>query len=146
MPKMNEEYIQLEQRMRNNRERTRELYNRALSLENEKFANRVFTQKPRVLNTIFLEKLHGNQRNNEQESPKKRHSIYNSFPLKLPKISGYKDWKYTLHSRTEANLDSDNENSNDKFLELKDHGYREISHKKQGYIDGQHNNQVEKVE
>ena len=147
IPKLNEEYIQLEQRMKNNRERTRELYNRALSLENEKFAYRVFTQKPRFINAKFLEKIYANhEKNIAQKSPKKRQSIYNSLSIKLPKISGYKDWKYNLHSRTEANLDSDNENSNDKSLELKDHGYKEISHKKQGYIEGQHNNQEEKVE
>ena len=141
IPKINEEYIQLEQRMKNNRERARELYNRALSLENEKFKNRVFTQKPRVSNLRLIEKLYGNQqRNSIVKSPKKRNSIYSSIPIKLPKLSGYKDWKYNLHSRTEANLDSDNENSNDKSLELKDHGYKEISHKKQGYIEGQHNN------
>ena len=147
IPKINEEYIQLEQRMKNNRERARELYNRALSLENEKFINRVFTQKPRFTNIRLLEKLIGNQEKNSiEKNPKKRNSIYNSIPIKLPKISGYKDWKYNFHSRTEANLDSDNENSNDKSLELNDHGYKEISHKKQGYIEGQHNNQVETAE
>ena len=37
---------------------------------------------------------------------------------------------------TEANLDSDKEQSKDNSLDLKDHKYNEISHQKPGHIEG----------
>ena len=134
MPKLNDEYIELEQRIKNNKERSRQIYNRALSLENEKFAYRVFTQKPRVIHAKFLEKLF--KENQQVKSPKRNsidNTVYKKLKIKLPKISGYKDWKYSIQSRTEANLDE-----NDDSLELKDHGHKDIKHQRQGHIEGQH--------
>lgn len=135
-PKLNLEYIELEQRMKNNKERTRELYNRALSLENEKFVYRVFTQKPRVINAKLLKKLYEENHNKyieQLKSPKNRkNSESSSIPVRLPKIN-----KKNAHYKTEANLDSDDEDKNN-YLELKDHEHKEISHQRQGHIEGQH--------
>ena len=121
IPKINIDYVELGQRMRNNRERTRELYNRAISLENEKFTNRVFIQKPRVTNTKILEK---------SPSITRYKNDFNKMPVRLPKLSTYKNGKNKVHSRTEANLDSDNDEINDNSVELKDHVHKEISHQK----------------
>ena len=141
IPKLNLEYIELEQRMKNNRDRAREIYNRALSLENAKFALRVFTQKPRFMHTKFLEKLY--EENYQTKSPKRTiNKSINTKKLRvyLPKISGYKDWRYSIHSRTEANLDDDNDNEigNNSSVELKEHGQKETKHQRQGHIEGQH--------
>ena len=139
IPKINNEYIELEKIMRNNKERSRQIYNRALSIENEKYTNRVFTQRPRILRTKYLEKLYEENRENFEKikSPRRSNDKYgnnNILGVKLPKI---RDRRNTFHSRTEANLDSDNELNNNS-LELKDHGHKEISHQKQGHIEGQH--------
>ena len=146
IPKLNTEYIELEQRIHNNKEKTRQLYLRAISLENEKFAKRIFAQRPRVLDTKLLEKLY--KENHEKyidilKSGNKRRLNFNgndnTIPVRLPKIISKIDSKYKIHSKTEANLDSDNEqNDNNNSLELKDHEHKEISHQKQGHIEGQH--------
>ena len=140
IPKINVDYIELGQRMRNNKERTRELYNRAISLENERFTNRVFTQKPRVTNTKILEKLYleNHSRILEQlKSPSitRYKNDFNKMPVRLPILSTYKNGKNKIHSRTEANLDSDNDEMNDNSVELKDHVHKEISHQKRGHIE-----------
>ena len=152
IPKINTKYIEIEQRLKNNKERIREIFNRNLILQNEQFVNRVFSQKPRVINTKLLEKLY--EENHEKyikllKSPKNRKNSCNSnlIPVRLPKIS-----KNNKHFRTEANLDSDNEDSkdsnNNNSLELKDHEHKEISHQRQGHIEGQHryDNNAEKTE
>ena len=142
IPKLNTEFIEIEQRMRNNKDKARELYNRALSLQNEKFIYRVFSQKPRIINTKLLEKLYEEKHDKyieQLKSPRIRKNSYKSnlLPVRLPKIS-----KNNIHFRTEVNLDSDNEdsNDNDNNLELKDHEHKEINHQKQGHIEGQHRN------
>ena len=139
IPKLNNEYIELEKIMKNNKERSRQIYNRALSIENEKYANRVFIQKPRIITTKILEKLYEKNREKFEKvkSPRRsndKYGNYNTLPVKLPRI---RDRRNTFHSKTEANLDSDNELNNNS-LELKDHGHKEISHQKQGHIEGQH--------
>ena len=152
IPKLNTEYSEIEQRMKNNKERIREIFNRNLLSQNEQFVNRVFSQKPRVINTILLQKLY--EEKHEKyikmlQSPKNRKNSCNSnlVPVRLPKIS-----KNNKHYRTEANLDSDNEDSkdynNNNSLELKDHEHKEISHQRQGHIEGQHryDNNAEKTE
>ncbi len=56
----------------------------------------------------------------------------------MPKLSSFKFGKYSIQSRTEANLDSDNEEVNNNSLELKDHGHKEIYHQKQGHLEWYH--------
>ena len=57
------------------------------------------------------------------------------MPVRLPKLSTYKNGKNKVHSRTGANLDSDNDKINDNSVELKDHAHKEISHQKRGHIE-----------
>jgi len=140
IPKINIEFLELGQRMKNNKEKTRELFNRAISLENERISNRIFTQKPRVLNTKLLEKLYVETHDKYIEKLKspsitRYKKNLHPIPITLPKLSSFKFGKYSIQSRTEANLDSDNEEVNNNSLELKDHGHKEIYHQKQGHLE-----------
>ena len=49
-PKINNVFLELEERLKNNKQRNRSNKTRALTLENEKYATRVLTQKARILN------------------------------------------------------------------------------------------------
>ena len=125
-PILNNEYIEIEQRIKNNREKNRELYKRCLSKENEKYSSRVFTQKPRVINTELLEKLYieTHEKYIEQLKPKKVNKNNNKATrlygkIILPKISGYN-----------INMDL-NENN------LKNHGREEIDHQKPGHSENE---------
>ena len=149
IPQINNDYLEVMKIMRNNRERIRELNNRALTIENERFISRVFSQKPRI-NSNLLEKLYEDNHekyNGQLQTPRYRRNSSNTniVPVKLPKIT-----KNNNHLKTDANINSDNENSKNISLELKDHGHNEISHQKQGHIEGQHrvntNNQAETIE
>ena len=125
-PILNNEYIEIEQRIKNNKEKNRELYKRCLSKENEKYSSRVFTQKPRVINTELLEKLYieTHEKYIEQLKPKKVNKNNNKAKrlygkIILPKISGYN-----------INMDL-NENN------LKNHGREEIAHQKPGHSENE---------
>ena len=103
--------------------------------KNERISNRIFTQKPRVLNTKLLEKLYVETHDKYIEKLKspsitRYKKNLHPIPITLPKLSSFKFGKYSIQSRTEANLDSDNEEVNNNSLELKDHGHKEIYHQK----------------
>ena len=134
-PILNNEYIEIEQRIKNNKEKNREIYKRGLSKENEKYSSRVFTQKPRIINTELLEKLYieTHEKYIEQLKPKKVNKNNNKTPrlygkIKLPKISGYN-----------INIDL---NENNKSKELKNHGREEIAHQKPGHEENQEQNEI----
>ena len=125
-PILNNEYIEIEQRIKNNKEKNRELYKRCLSKENEKYSSRIFTQKPRIINTELLEKLYieTHEKYIEQLKPKKVNKNNNKATrlygkIILPKISGYN-----------INMDL-NENN------LKNHGREEIAHQKPGHSENE---------
>ena len=139
-PILNNEYIELEQRIKNNKERNREIYNLGLSRENEKYSSRVFSQKPKVISTEMLEKLYtethekyieqlkskNNTRNKGKDQPVR---IYGK--IKLPKISAYKNFDTVI-------------NENSKSKEMKNHGHKEITHQKPGHFDSNDNGNNEK--
>ena len=134
-PILNNEYIEIEQRIKNNKEKNREIYKRGLSKENEKYSSRVFTQKPRIINTELLEKLYieTHEKYIEQLKPKKVNKNNKKTPrlygkIKLPKISGYN-----------INIDL---NENNKSKELKNHGREEIAHQKPGHEENQEQNEI----
>ena len=138
LPKINSEYEELEKRLRTNKEIYRKLHKKALSIENDFLTERVFSQKPKVITNKILEKLYeeNHQSYKKLRSAHKRKynnesHDYNNIPLILPKI-----YSRNKVSRTEANLDSDKEQSKDNSLDLKDHKYNEISHQKPGHIEG----------
>ena len=126
-PILNNEYIELEQRIKINKEKNREIYKRGLSKENEKYSSRIFSQKPRVINTELLEKLYieTHEKYIEQLKSKKVNKNNNKTPrlfgkIILPKISAYN------------NMDL---NENDRSKDLKNHGHKEITHQKPGHSD-----------
>ncbi len=49
---------------------------------------------------------------------------FNKMPVRLPKLSTYKNGKNKVNSRTETNLDSDNDEINDNSVELRDHVHK----------------------
>ena len=132
-PLLNNEYIELEQRIKNNKEKNREMYKRGLSRENEKYSSRIFTQKPRVISTELLEKLYIETHDKYIEQLKGKNTTRNKGkeqPVRiygkiiLPKISTYKNWNTEL-----------NENSKSKGKEMQTHGHKEITHQKPGLSD-----------
>ena len=134
-PILNNEYLEIEQRIKNNKERNREMYKRGLSKENEKYSSRIFSQKPRVISTELLEKLYlethekyieqlrgkNTTRNKGKDQPVR---IYGK--IILPKISSYKNWSTDI-------------NENSKSKEMKTHEHKEIAHQKPGHYDSNEN-------
>ena len=138
VPKLNFEYIKLGEIMRNNKERNREIYQKALTLENSKYTARIREQKPIILTAKELDKMFAEHERYVEilKSPCiMRRSVKDSpakTPVYLPKI----EKKINGHSKTEFNLESDNEKSHDNSMEMNDHDAKEISHQKRGHIDG----------
>ena len=58
IPQINNEFLEVEQRRKNHMEIIRELNNKALTIENERIMNRVFSQRPRIMNGRILEKIY----------------------------------------------------------------------------------------
>ena len=83
VPKINNVFLELEERLKNNRIKTRNNKIRALTLENEKYANRVWTQKPIVLNAKYLKKLYS-----------EKHDKYIELLLSTKKIKIHKKMKF----------------------------------------------------
>lgn len=136
-PIINNEYIELEQRIKNNKERNREIYKRGLSKENEKYSSRVFSQKPKVISTELLEKLYIETHDkyieqlkgkNTSKNKGKEQTVKSYGKIILPKISAYKNWSTEI-----------NENSKSKGKEMKTHGHQEITHQKPGHYDSNDN-------
>ena len=134
-PILNNEYIELEQRMKNNKERNREIYNLGLSRENEKYSSRIFSQKPKVISTEMLEKLYAETHEKYIEQLKSKNTTRNKGKdqavkiygrIKLPKISAYKNLDTVI-------------NENSKSKEIKTHGHKEINHQKPGHYDSNDN-------
>lgn len=130
-PILNNEYIEIEQRIKNNKDKNREIYKRGLSKENEKYSSRIFTQKPRVINTELLEKLYieTHEKYIEQLKSKKVSKNNNKNTrlygkIILPKISAYNNMDF---------------NENNKSKEMKTHGHKEITHQKPGHSDPNEN-------
>ena len=146
IPKINSVYLELDKRIKINKEKIKEKKIRALTLENKKYNIRVKNQKPKLLKAEILSKLfienHDKYlelllRNSRFRKKGNSSNIIKSRYIKLPNISGYKDGMFSkMHSKTEFNLD-ENENSKDNSVEQKDHKHKEISHQKQGLDDKQ---------
>ena len=146
VPKINSIYLELDKRIKINKEKIKEKKIRALTLENKKYNIRVKNQKPKllkaeILNKLFIENhdkyLELLLRNSRFRKKGNSSNIIKSRYIKLPNISGYKDGMFSkMHSKTEFNLD-ENDNSKDNSVEQKDHKHKEISHQKQGLDDKQ---------
>ena len=142
-PILNNEYIELEQRMKNNKEKNREIFQRGLSKENEKYSSRIFSQKPKVISTELLEKLYIETHDKYIEQLKSKNTTRNKGKDKaakiygkiiLPKISAYKNWNTEI-----------SENSKSKEKEMKTHGHQEITHQRPGLNDQNNSGNNENV-
>lgn len=134
-PLMNNEYIELEQRIKINKEKNREIYKKVLIKENEKFSNRVFMQKPRIISTELLKKMFIETHDKYIEQMKSKNVKKDKSPEKvklpkiiLPKISSYKNWNAELRQNKEIQ-------ENSKSKEIKGHEHKEIRHQKPGVYD-----------
>ena len=139
IPKINIKFKEMQTTLKNNKDRARELYNRAISLENEKFSDRVFTQRPQLMNNKLLEKLYMEHHLkylrtlNRVKNVNNNDNSLKTLKIELPKISTYDKERNNRFSKTEANLDSESEKKNNT-VEDKSHEYKDISHNKQGHI------------
>ena len=146
VPKINNVFLELEERIKHNKEKNRENKTRALTLENEKYANRVMAQKAHVLNAKYLKKLYEEKhdkyleilmrpmklRNNKKLKNERTFNIRN----KLPNISSTStDGFYSKYkSNTENNMETTNEQSKENSLELNEHKRHEMIHNKAGSL------------
>ena len=143
LPKLNIEYLEVRDRIKNSKEKYREIAQKGLSVENSRFQDRVFNQKPRIEEIRFLRKIHKrhsklmkNSKTENYEDDYKKYSkrIQN---LILPNIYAHKDGNSEKIFQTEVNTTnnvSHNEQSIENAEKMKDHNYNEISHQKQGHI------------
>ena len=142
-PKLNTEYLDYRKKLKRNRDIYRDIAKIVLNTENEKFQDRVFNQKPRIENTSNLLKEYEQSqvykklgRNN---TGLKKYYNEGSNYLLLPAINKQKNKNEKLF-QTEINENSggysDNEQKEHDSKELKEHKYDEISHQKQGHLEG----------
>lgn len=139
IPKINTKFIRYSEFLRSNKEKNRDIYNRAISLENKKYADRIYNQKPIILKVKYLEKIFSETHDKYLELIKnpclmrKSYEMKNRTLIKLPNIN-YKRRRFKGHSKTEANLNTDNDQSYNNSLEMTSHDYNDISHQKRGNV------------
>jgi len=140
-PKLNYEYLEARDIMRNNKEKQRELAERALSLENSKFQERVFNQRPRVEEYKNFRTI--NNKDSDSSRDKDYISNYKKYTRKINKLilpdiyeNKNKKSKKVLKIDINSNHDSLNQQLLENGEKMKDHNYAEISHQKQGHIQG----------
>lgn len=145
-PNINNAFLELEERIRNNKKKNRENQVRALTLENAKYTNRVMTQKARVLNAKYLQKLYAEKHDKYLELLSRPMRLRNSkkmsksvnFRSRLPKINTSSTMTEGFYSRkkfkTENNLSSTNEQSKDNSLELTEQRREEMIHNRPGHL------------
>ena len=146
VPKINNVFLELEERLKNNRIKTRNNKIRALTLENEKYANRVWTQKPIVLNAKYLKKLYSEKHDKYIElllRPKKikihkkmKFQRTFNFNKKLPNISATSTdgFNSRYRSNTENMMETTYSQSKENFLELTEQRRNEMIHNKPGFL------------
>ena len=141
IPKINKVFLELDQRIKNNKEKIKENKIKALTLENSLYNKRVKNQKPKLLKADYLKKLYFENhdkyleillRNSRFGKKAGKSNDSKISYIRLPSISGYNNSNGIFSSKTEYNLDEDNERSNDNSVEQRDHKYKEITHQKRG--------------
>ena len=143
--KINKAFLELEERIKNNKKKNRENKERALTLENMKYTNRVMTQKARVLNAKYLKKLYSENHDKYLEllsrpmrlKNSKKMSKTISYRTRLPYISSTATEGFYSKTRfkTDNNLlCSTNEQSKENSLELTEQRRDEMIHNRPGHI------------
>ena len=143
--KINKAFLELEERIKNNKKKNRENKERALTLENMKYTNRVMTQKARVLNAKYLKKLYAENHDKYLELLSRPMRLKNSkkmsktinYRTRLPHISSTATEGFYSKTRfkTDNNLlCSTNEQSKENSLELTEQRRDEMIHNRPGHI------------
>ena len=145
LPKINLEFLDNRKKLRRNKEIYRDIAKNILNTENEKFQVNVFSQKPRVENTTMLLKDYELSRVYKSLGRNNRRFRNNYYKetinnVKFPSIKKNKTINDRIFQtevnniKTEGNVDSEPNVKDSK--ELKEHKYDEISHQKQGHLEG----------
>lgn len=141
LPPLNNIYLEVREKIRHSKEKIREIAERALSVENSRFQDRVFNQKSSIDEIRIFNKLHKRRSKLMKISKTKNYEDdYKKFSKKmqdliLPRINQHKDEK-VFQTEVNTNNVSQNEQSMEQSAEkMKEHKYNEISHQKQGHIE-----------
>ena len=140
VPKINNIFIELEQRLMNNKKKNRDNKARALTLENEKYSNRVMTQRPIIKNAKYLNQLYSQNHDKYLEILLRPSKLRNKMKIKnekswnirtnLPFKTNYRKWyESKLRVKTE-----NNDSSKENHVELNEHKRNEIVHNRPGYL------------
>jgi len=141
IPKINSDFIDIDKRIKINKEKNKFVKARAITLENNKYKKRIKEQKPKVIRAEFLQKLFTDNHDkyleillrNSRFRKKEFKSNEQKLSPRLPNIFDNKSkFMKKYRSRTEWNLNS-NDTSNDNSLVQNDHKHMEISHEQQGH-------------
>jgi len=141
IPKINSDFIDIDKRIKINKEKNKFVKARAITLENNKYKKRIKEQKPKVIRAEFLQKLFTDNHDkyleillrNSRFRKKEFKSNESKLSPRLPHIFDNKSkFMKKYRSRTEWNLNS-NDTSNDNSLVQNDHKHIEISHEQQGH-------------
>ena len=144
LPKLNNVYLEVRETLKHNKDRSREFAEKALNIENSKFIDRIFNQRSRVDEIKGLIK-HRNVNSIKSSKSKDYESDYRQFQKKqreliLPDINGQRERRNSEKLfQTEVNAKNKNyinEQPTENGEKLKDHNYKDISHHKQGHING----------
>ena len=143
LPQLNNIYLEVREKIRHSKEKIREIAERALSVENSRFQDRVFNQKTNIEEIRTFKKLHKrrsklmrNSRTNNYEEDYQKYSK-KMQDLILPRINQHKEEKNDKLFQTE--VCTNNVSESEGFMEkagekMKEHKYNEISHQKQGHM------------
>lgn len=138
IPKINSVFLELDNRIKNNKFKIKNNEKRALTLENTKYNIRVRNQKPKILKAEYLKKMFIQNHDKYLElllrpmkiranKMKKNQKSYN-FRTRLPNISQTSTDGFYSKGRYKTDISSTNEQSNENSLELKEHKRHEIIH------------------
>lgn len=147
LPKINDVFLEVRKNMKNSKEKYRKMAERALSVENLKFEDSIFSQRPRVPEFRKLRKNYTKKHRRYNkimkysrtkynlEDDKKNQSKYKN--LVLPDINGNNNKTEKLF-QTEIN--TNNNSLNDKSTKIpekmKEHKHEEIPHEQKGKLEG----------
>jgi hypothetical protein len=149
-PKLNTEYLEMRKKLKMNRDTYWDISKRVLTEENEKFQDRIFNQKPRIESTELLLKdyerslVYKNIGRNRSRGIK-RYFKEKSQQLILPSINKNKNknkirfdkiFQTEIENSNNSKDSIEKEKNNNNDVKLNEHKYDEISHQKQGHLEG----------
>ena len=148
LPKINDVFLEVRKNIKNSKEKYRKIAERALSVENLKFEENIFSQKPRIIEFIKLRKYYTKKHKRTNKIMKYSRTKYNLENDDKNNQSKYKDLILPDINRTKdqtEKLFQTEINSNNNSLyekptkipqKMKEHKHEEIPHEKKGYLEG----------